>query len=145
MNIYIAGKYGRRLDDDVRKFRRDLEDLGHVITAQWLDNAEESKGLREAAIMDVEDVLRADALIFLGEPRGSANRGGGRWFEFGLAWGTDKKCYAVLPDPLTPEGAPNFEYELNGRRDESVFTHLPEVLRFDSYAELLEHFREYPE
>lgn len=138
MKIYIAAKYNRRLDADVIEFRKALEAAGHFITAQWLDNAEESKGLKQAAIMDVSDVDSADALIFVGEPRGSKNRGGGRWFEFGLAYGLGKMCYAVLPDPLPPESAENFEYELDGkRRDESVFTHLPRVRRFNSFGELL--------
>lgn len=141
MKIYIAAKYERRLDDDLKQFRLGLEALGHEITAQWLDNAEESKGLREAAIMDVEDVDRADALIFVGQPRGSVNRGGGRWFEFGLAWGLGKRIYAILPDPLNAPSAPNFEYALEGRRDESVFTDLPRVLKFDGFDHLIEYLR----
>lgn len=138
MKIYIAAKYGRRLDDDVKHFRKELERLGHEITAQWLDNAEESKGLQDAAIMDVEDVDRADTLIFIGEPRGSKNRGGGRWFEFGYAYSAGKRIYVILPDPLTAETSPDFEYGFeNGRRDESVFTALPDVMKFDGFDHFL--------
>jgi nucleoside 2-deoxyribosyltransferase len=130
LKIYIAAKYDRRLDPRIKDLRAELEAQGHEITAKWLDNAEESKGLREAAMMDVEDVDRADALIFVGEPRGSLNRGGGRWFEFGLAYGLRKRCYAVLPEALDPD---------DPRRDESVFAHLPRVLRFDSFRALIDY------
>lgn len=139
MKIYIAAKYARRLDIEMGELRHALEKMGHEITAQWLDNAEESKGLRAAAEMDVDDVLRADAVLFIGEQKGSANRGGGRWFELGLAYHAGKVIFAILPEPLDPsevgeDGLPN--------RHESVFTALDGVLNFtdvDHFLGYMEH------
>jgi hypothetical protein len=133
MKVYIAAKYSRRYE--LRALRDALQVMGHPVTAQWLDNAEESKGLAQAAEMDVDDVLRADALLFMGEPRGSQNRGGGRWFEFGVAYQAGKVCYVICP----PSSDPSDE-----RRDESVFTHLPSVIRFNDIEHFLDYMKEHP-
>lgn len=119
MKIYIAAKYERRFL--LRSVRTLLEAQGHTITSQWLDNAEESKSREAGALMDVDDVMRAEACVFLGEPKGSANRGGGRWFEFGLAYALGRRCIAVL---------------YTGGH-ESVFTALPTVETVETIEELL--------
>src|SRR5690606_27818413 len=108
MRVYVAARYGRRFE--LRTFASALRSNGIEVTAQWLDNGEETAGsARQAALMDVEDVRRADAIVFFGEPHGSRNRGGGRWFELGLAFAIGKRCLAVL----------------DGKGHESIFTALP--------------------
>ena len=120
MRIYIAAKYGKRFE--LRELAQKLRDMGHEITAQWLDNAEESKSREDAAKMDVDDVLRADTLIFFAEPRHSLNTGGGRYFELGLAWAEGKRILAVSESP---------DYE-------TVFLHLPGISVFSSIEVMLD-------
>jgi nucleoside 2-deoxyribosyltransferase len=128
MKFYIAAKYARRFE--LRALRDALQAMGHPVTSQWLDNAEESKGQAAAAEMDVADVLEADAIVFMGEPRGSQNSGGGRWFELGVAFQAGKVCHAILPPSLEPHG------DERGR-NESVFTSLPSFYRHESVEEFL--------
>lgn len=132
MKIYIAAKYQRRHDPEVQDFARHLRYLGHEITSRWLDGGEEGKGIVAAALMDVEDVRRAEALIFLGEPQASENRGGGRWFEFGMAYQLGLKCIAVLNMDPSKGG---HDHLPTGH--ESVFTALPEIEIVHSLPEAL--------
>jgi nucleoside 2-deoxyribosyltransferase len=120
MKIYIAAKYNLRFE--LKLLAIELEKLGHEITSQWIFGGEEHKGIREAALMDVEDVMRADCLVFIGQPQASENRGGGRWFEFGLAYALKKRCIAVLDMDPTIGGHDHLPLG-----HESVFTALPEV------------------
>jgi hypothetical protein len=129
VKIYIAAKYNRRFE--LTSLAKDLQELGHEITARWIWGGEEHKPIQEAAIMDVQDVLRADCLVFIGQPQASENRGGGRWFEFGLAYGTGKRCIAVLD--MDPEVGGHDHLPLG---HESVFTALPNVQIVRSPEEL---------
>lgn len=131
MKIYIAAKYQKR--HELRHLAWKLSNLGHDITSQWLINAEEGKGIQEAAIMDFEDVMRCDCLIFIGEAQSSHNNGGGRWFEFGLAYGTGKRCIALLD--LDPKVGGHSHLPIG---HESVFTALPNVQIVTSEKDLLE-------
>ena len=135
MKIYIAAKYRRRFE--LRAVADTLRAVGHEITSQWLDNGEEEAGGPEAAAqMDVEDVLRADALLFIGEPQGSSNTGGGRWFELGLAYASHKRCLILLAPPTE-----SFDSAIGTvpRGHETVFTALPQ---FEIYLSLEEVLKE---
>lgn len=135
MKIYMAGKYGLRLESWFQEARERLEARGHEVTSRWMDGAEEKTTTRGAAELDIEDVDRAEALVFFGELPGSENRGGGRWFEFGYAYATGKDCYAVLKVPEEPEA----EWKQSRREGhESVFTALRDVTCVTSVDELLE-------
>ena len=120
MKVYIAARYDRRVE--LRPLAERLKLLGHEVTSRWLWDGEEGKTIQDAAVMDMEDVREADWLIFIGEPRGSKNRGGGRWFEFGAAWALGKHCVAVLDvsEDLGGHGTTSPGHE-------SVFTALPDV------------------
>lgn len=118
MKVYIAGKYGRR--GEFIFVVNALKTHGHESTARWIDGDEEGQGEAAAAQMDVDDVLRADVILFIGQPKGSANTGGGRWFELGLAYANKKRCLAVL------DGG-----------SETVFTALPGIERFDSIEQAI--------
>lgn len=112
MKVYVAAKYHRRFE--LRAFAAALRAHGIEVTARWLDNGEEeADGPAAAAQMDVDDVLRADALVFIGEARGSKNTGGGRWFELGLAYAHGKRCVVVLgpdaPSDVIGSAAPGHE------------------------------------
>lgn len=133
MKIYIAARYGRK--DELKKLFAQIELAGHKCTSRWISEGEEGKTQMEAAMMDVDDVLRADALVFVGEPSGSVNRGGGRWFEFGVAYHAGKTCYTIL----TREGEIGEGHFGSREGHESVFTHLPSVVNFYSHEDFLEH------
>lgn len=131
MKIYIAALYAKRFE--LLEFAQQLKELGHEITAQWLYNGEEKKETyREAALMDVEDVDRADTLIFIGQPCGSENRGGGRWFEFGMAYALGKRLIAILDHSGSGPHHPH----------ESVFTELPGVSQFESTQSFIDYLNE---
>jgi hypothetical protein len=96
-----------------------LRELGCEITAQWVDGSEEGQPLTENAIMDFEDVMRADLVVSFTEPYGSKNKGGGRHTELGMA-------YAL--------GIDNW---IIGER-EQIFHHLPEIRQFDSFEDVVQ-------
>lgn len=129
--IYIAAKYARR-NTGLRDLAEALTALGFEITSHWLFDGEEGKTIQEAAVMDIEDVRRADILVFIGEPQASENRGGGRWFEFGWAHAQGARCIAVLD--LDPSIGGHDHLPIG---HESVFTALPDVEIVTSQAELL--------
>ena len=116
--IYLAGRYSRRLElagyaDQICLLDRDYE-----ITADWLRNDEVGRTWSEIAVMDYEDVLRADLVISFTEPFGSENVAGGRHNEFGFAYAKNIKCWLVG--------------EL-----ETVFHSLPGVKHFGSFEHVL--------
>lgn len=131
--IYIAAKYARRLTG-LRDLAAALKVLGYEITAQWLEDAEDGPDhIQDCAIRDVEDVRRADILVFIGEPQASENRGGGRWFEFGWAHAYGLRCIAVLDLDPTKGGHDHLPIG-----HESVFTALPDVEIVTSFDELIQ-------
>jgi hypothetical protein len=83
MKIYLAAKYDQMLK--MREVRDHLVEDGHEVTAQWVDGKEANDSATSAAIMDVEDVRRSDALLAFSNPRGTLHTGGGRHVEFGIA------------------------------------------------------------
>ncbi len=132
MQVYIAAKYRRRFD--LREFAAALRAHGVEVTSRWLDNGEEEAGGPGlAALMDVEDVRRADAIVFIGEARGSQNTGGGRWFELGLAYALGKRCIVILD-----ESAGDGEHLGSAPpRHETIFTCMPEIEIFDTQQQVL--------
>lgn len=111
--VYIAARYDRRFE--LRFTANALRANGHEVTAKWLDNAEEFKeSMAAAAQMDLDDIDRADTVLFVGEPFGSVNRGGGRWFELGYAYAQGKRLFVVL----------------GSGGHETVFTELPSMVTF---------------
>jgi nucleoside 2-deoxyribosyltransferase len=132
-SVYLAARYARR-KEGLRELGEQLQASGFEVTSQWLWDAEEKcRTIQEAAIMDVEDVRRADTLVFFGEPQASENRGGGRWFEFGMAHALGKRCIAVLNMNETKGGHDHLPVG-----HESVFTALPDVEIATSINELIE-------
>jgi len=92
--------------------------MGIEVTSRWLDievpdNGVGDDALRTLAQDDIEDVRRADGLVFFSEPVGQGGNGG-RQVEFGLALAWSKPVIVV------------------GRR-EHLFHLLPGVTRVDSW------------
>jgi len=103
MKIYLAAKFEQK--NTMRDVRDLLTSVGHEITSQWIDvEHEEDKAhtvtdeLRvKYAIMDVEDVRRADALVTFAGLRSEPAIGGGRHVEFGIALEREMPIIVVGP------------------------------------------------
>ena len=111
MKIYTAGRYARR--EEILEYANQLEAAGHEITARWTKGDEEGKTLEEVALMDWEDVVRAEMVLVFTDPKGSAQTGGGRHTELGFGYALKKHVWIVG------------EWE-------QVFHSLPGVRRFDN-------------
>lgn len=116
MNIYLAARFPRReeMESLVPRFKK----IGWNVTARWVFGGEEGLTREDIAILDLEDVENADALVLFTEPYGSLQPGGGRFVEFGYALASEKRVYVI------------------GER-ENVFTHHPLVTVYSSLEELL--------
>ncbi len=140
MNIYLAGRYGRRVE--LCGYREQLRALGCIVDAVWLNgehqvgsdgnpigeagekvvegrdlDCEASKQLRtKFALEDMEDVRMCNVLIAFTEmPDAKASRGG-RHVELGMAIAWGKRVIVVGPR-------------------ENIFCHLPKVVQYDSWEE----------
>ena len=131
MKIYIAAKYHRR--HDLRGVVSILVEAGHEVTSRWISDGEGQAGLADLyAAQDLDDVAEADVLLFIGEQQGSKNTGGGRWFEFGVAFNSGKRCMAVLGGV-----GDNTNLGACAPGHESVFTSLPSIEVFNSIDEAI--------
>lgn len=120
--VYIASKYARRFE--LRAVADAAKERGYTCTSRWLDNGEEEAGGPAAAAqMDLDDVDRASVVLFVGQPQGSKNAGGGRWFELGYAYARGKRCMVVVADPEL--GVDSSLGSAPGH--ETVFTSLPMI------------------
>ena len=125
MNIYLAGRYGRRLE--LLGYAAQLVDLGHHVTSRWLDGEHEAIDAtasvgeqRTWAAEDFSDIDSSSVLIAFTEEPGVGGRGG-RHVETGYALGCGKMVEVVGPV-------------------ENVFHTLPQVRRWETWADLLEWF-----
>ena len=95
LKVYLAGRYSllKELKEESKKF----EAAGIEITSRWLDNKEDGLSFKDVAMLDIEDVDKADAVVLFSEPYGTMVSGGGRHVEFGYAMGRGKKLVVVGP------------------------------------------------
>lgn len=118
MKIYLAARFSRL--DEMRKYADELKEDGHEITSSWNYGGEEGLTFTDIALLDVKDVLSADAVVSFTEPYGSSNVGGGRHVELGIAIATKKKLFIV------------------GER-EQVFHWWPTIVQFPAFKHLRNH------
>lgn len=118
MKIYLAARFSRL--EEMRKYAEELIEDGHEITSSWNFGGEEGLTFTDIALLDVKDVLSADAVVSFTEPYGSSNPGGGRHVEFGVALATKKKLFIV------------------GER-EQVFHWWPTIVQFPHFKHLRNH------
>lgn len=88
-SIYLAARFDRR--EDMAGIADLLKTDGHEITAQWVYGGEEGKSLLDIALMDYNDVMRADTVVQFTDPVGTLATGGGRHTEFGLGYAWAKR------------------------------------------------------
>ncbi len=142
MKFYLASRYSRRVE--MSRYRSALHALGHEVTGRWIDGMHQvgddgtplgdsgeklvesgdptaAEKLRvKFARDDIEDVMAADVVIvFTEEPRVSGASRGGRHVEFGIALAARKWVITIGPR-------------------ENIFTWLPEVPNFPSWADYLD-------
>ena len=92
--VYFAARYSHRVDLLVKA--SELEADGHEVTSRWITGFQEGHSDDECAIVDEEDVRRADTLVFFAEGVGTGDRGGGgRHAEFGIAYALSKNIIVV--------------------------------------------------
>jgi len=111
MKIYLASRYSRR--EELCHYRRDLEAMGHRVTARWLDGGHQvsdaalpddhgdqgfsTRDRRRFAEEDWADLMAAEVLIaFTEQPRHAPSRGG-RHVELGAALAAGKTVILVGP------------------------------------------------
>jgi hypothetical protein len=124
--VYIAARYSRR--DEMRSVAKILHEQKITVTSRWLF---EDKPLltklgddtpqfyRETAHIDLEDIQRAETLLFFAEDPHVGTPRGGRHVEFGFAIGLGKRVIVI--------GGP-----------ENVFHYLKRVLHFPTLEAYLE-------
>ncbi len=106
MRVYIAARYGRRLE--MLQVASDLEGLGHIVTSSWISGKHETRpgidnnGTEEErrgwAVEDLSDLSAADTLIAFTEYPNSEGRGrGGRHVEYGYAMAVGCDLIVVGP------------------------------------------------
>jgi nucleoside 2-deoxyribosyltransferase len=121
-HIYLAARWSRK--KELAAYATRLEDLGYVITSRWLYRSDTpiddftSEAAAEIAAADVEDILRADWLVFFADTPRTATRGG-RMFELGLAWPFKRTVCIGKP--------------------ENVFMALPSIEKFDTFQDFDRH------
>ena len=104
MKVYSAGRYSRR--DEFREYAKFISENGHEVTSRWLlENEPLNSNMGDhsdefyihAAKVDLEDVDRADAVLFFSEDPKIGTPRGGRHVEFGYALGKGKKILVCGP------------------------------------------------
>lgn len=131
MKVYLAAQYARR--DELRTYREQLQARGIVVTSRWLDEKEplnsqmgqhSTEFYVETATIDLEDIDRADAVIFFSESPLVGVVRGGRHVEFGYAFKANKPIFVIGPK-------------------ENVFHYIGRVYHFDTFEQFVETFEKY--
>ena len=116
MNYYLAARFSRQ--EEMRNYAKDLENLGHKITSRWINGHLDDTFGAKYAIEDLEDIIRADVLIYFNEEIKSS----GRNIEFGYALGN--KITIILI----------------GNRN-SIFHYLPQISTFSNWKYFIQDLR----
>ena len=131
MKVYLAAQYARR--DELRQYRLALTSLGVTVTSRWLDERnplntnmgdDTTEFYIETANIDIEDIEKADAVIFFSEDPLVGVKRGGRHVEFGFSLAKGKPVYVIGPR-------------------ENVFHYLDRVYHFDTFNEFIATFKKY--
>lgn len=126
MKLYVSGTL--TLVDHRRMDAAILEMHGHIVTSNWLyepelrvtDPDHEEWEERARANEDVEDIIRADAIVLYTE---GVSTSGGRDTEYGIALGLRKRLFVI-------DGGYN------------VFHRRAEAEHFETTMDLIDHLRD---
>ena len=104
MKVYLAAQYKQK--HEINKYAQELRNLGIGVTSSWLEEphapntqlGEVSEDTRRLyAYSDLNDIDRADAIVFFSQEPTTPTLRGGRHVEFGYGIGTRKKILVVGP------------------------------------------------
>lgn len=95
MKLYLAAKYSTIAD--VRAYAEELKSDGHEIVSTWVFDAEDGMDLSAVAVVDMDDVKRAEGIMCFTHDYASSHQGGGHHSEFGMGLIIDKLCMIVGP------------------------------------------------
>ena len=139
MKIYLAARFHWK--NRLREFRKDLEELGHIVTSSWLDTPWEDDGSskwmttaappdarEEWAIKDITDIEMSHVFIYFSE--GTPARGGCH-VEFGYALAMYVNVQLEGVWIVGPQ--------------ENVFHYHPSVKQFDDWDAMLNFLRKLEE
>jgi nucleoside 2-deoxyribosyltransferase len=116
MKLYLAAMFSRQ--EEMQEIGEHLKSKGFEIMSRWVYGGEATAGSPEnCAILDLEDVDAADAIVCFTHQKGRITSGGGRHVEFGYALANGKRCFVIGPE-------------------ENIFYHLAE--QYDSIEEFIE-------
>lgn len=124
-NVYLASRYS--LKDEMKAHAEELGDYGINVTSRWLaephalntklsDITPELS--REYALLDLEDIINSDTIIFFSEDPNNQPPRGGRHFEAGVAFANGLRMVAIGPK-------------------ENIFHFLPQFTHYNSFAEFV--------
>ena len=131
MKAYLAAQYARR--DELRGYKERLEKVGISVTSRWLEEQEPLNSQMgqhtkefyiETATIDLEDVDKADVVIFFSENPLVGVPRGGRHVEFGYALGKNKPIHVVGPR-------------------ENIFHYIDKVYHYDDLDKLINSYKDH--
>ena len=93
MKIYLAATFGSR--PEMERVADRLKLHGFTITSEWVYGGEDGLSREQIAIMDLEHVDAADAVVSFTYPRGTLTSGGGRHVEFGYGLARGKRLVLI--------------------------------------------------
>jgi nucleoside 2-deoxyribosyltransferase len=93
MKVYLAATFDSR--PKMEEIANLLKSRGFAITARWVYGGEEGLTREQIAILDLEDVDAADAVVSFTYPRGTLTSGGGRHVEFGYGLAKGKRLILI--------------------------------------------------
>lgn len=96
------------------------------ITSRWITDDSHccTSMSQESALVDIEDIDKADVLILCVD-QFAEKPGKGKWFEFGYAYKSNKKIVLV------------------GENMECIFRHLPNIVQFSNWRQAAQHLKEF--
>lgn len=93
MRIYLAATYSRY--PEMLEIAERLSRLGYEITSRWIEGLHNDLPAVQCATDDINDVLRADTVLFFTPADGQGKGKGGRHTEFGFAYGMQKRILII--------------------------------------------------
>jgi len=91
--LYLAARYKRR--EEMEQYANRLKMFGYGITATWVYGGEEGKPRDYIALLDLEDIDRADAVVSFTELWDTPVVRGGRHVEFGYGLAKGKEMIVI--------------------------------------------------
>ncbi len=93
MKVYIAALFSRK--DEMAGYADQMKRYGVDVVARWVYGGEEGLTRPEIALLDLEDVDKADVVVSFTMPHGTMTSGGGRHVEFGYALAKGKQVHLI--------------------------------------------------